>query len=341
MMNRSFFLLFAGFLVCYSGSANALPNFISQSAIDTHIPTATIELKPVSFLDIDNSYQTAAVCFLGMGDCGNEGGFNKSNDDMGMDGNTLCLNEGFNISNCELPKYPDRQCPYNQHYYMACAENTARACRELGFVTSCSGTEIPDSSNVCQYNSNYFKCQCSPCDGYEYTLAQAEAEGYVSDGSCQSCEEIKYKRKCASCESYDYTYEQATAEGYEIDGSCQTCETTKYKRKNNLCEGYQACECGGEIGTQTCKSGTVTLYQNCKACCENKCSEDNCPAGKICEYETCSQKYCVTGCATNYTDWCTTPITDCGTLGYTKRISECVNGYLKCPYGDSVFCEDN
>ena len=54
--------------------------------------------------------------------------------------------------------------------------------------------------------------------------------------------------------------------------------------------------------------------------------------------ESCSNKYCITGCAVNYTDWCSQPITDCGALGYTKTASQCPDGYLKCPYGETVFC---
>lgn len=32
------------------------------------------------------------------------------------------------------------------------------------------------------------------------------------------------------------------------------------------------------------------------------------------------------------------PTPDCTSLGYTKTISDCPNGYLKCPYGETVFC---
>ena len=89
-----------------------------------------------------------------------------------------------------------------------------------------------------------------------------------------------------------------------------------------------------------CLLNGIKYYNNCKTC-ENKCTLASCPAGASCTYEDCSQKYCAVGCATNYTDWCTKPETDCAKLGYTKAASDCSHGYLKCPYNSSaVFCED-
>ena len=262
----------------------------------THTNTPVPEPASSSF-----SYKTAAVCFLGFGECG-DGSFSKSDEDFTVDTVKQCQNEGYTITSCAAPQYPSGQCPYNSNYYASCKDDTARACKEAGYDTSCNDGYIKDSSQICPYNSSYYKCKCNPCDGYTYTQAQATADGYVADGSCNSC------------------------------------GTTKYKRKNNPCTGFLTCECGGQIGTSTCKSGSVTKYAVCKTCCENKCSETTCPAGYVCELETCSNKYCITGCAVNYTNWCTLPITDCGTLGYTKTADQCPDGYLKCPYGDTVFC---
>ena len=262
----------------------------------THTNTPVPEPASSSF-----SYKTAAVCFLGFGECG-DGSFSKSDEDFTVDTVKQCQNEGYTITSCAAPQYPSGQCPYNSNYYASCKDDTARACKEAGYDTSCNDGYIKDSSQICPYNSSYYKCKCNPCDGYAYTQAQATADGYVADGSCNSC------------------------------------GTTKYKRKNNPCTGFLTCECGGQIGTQTCKSGSVTKYAVCKTCCKNKCSETTCPAGYVCELEACSNKYCITGCAVNYTDWCTQPITDCGTLGYTKTADQCPDGYLKCPYGDTVFC---
>ena len=245
----------------------------------------------------------AAVCFLGFGNCDTEAGYGGGGEDFTIDTANQCKNEGYTITSCEPPTYVSgAPCPYNDKYYAKCSEDKVRACKDAGYVDSCGDGYVLDSAQSCRYDSSYKKCKCNPCDGYTYT------------------------------------YEQATADGYVTDGFCLSCNTTKYKRKNNPCVGYYDCECGGEIGTSTCKSGSVTKYAVCKTCCENKCSETTCPAGYVCELEACSNKYCITGCAVNYTDWCTQPITDCGTLGYTKTTDQCPDGYLKCPYGDTVFC---
>lgn len=265
----------------------------------THTHTYTPVPEPAS---LANSYKTAAVCFLGFGNCGKDQSFSKGDSSYERNPSDMCREEGYAVTSCSLPKYPSGQCPYDPSLYKSCKDDTARACKEAGFNTSCGSGYIKDNSQICPYNSSYYKCKCNPCDGYAYTLAQATADGYVADGSCNSC------------------------------------GTTKYKRKNNPCTGFLTCECGGQIGTQTCKSGSVTKYAVCKTCCENKCSETTCPAGYVCELEACSNKYCITGCAVNYTDWCTQPIADCGTLGYTKTADQCPDGYLKCPYGDTVFC---
>ena len=238
---------------------------------------------------------------MGFGECGDVS-FGKGNDDYELDEDTLCQNEGYNITSCTIPSYLYEQCPYSSKYYKSCKKDADKACKDAGYVSSCPDGYVKDETQVCPYSDSYYKCKCNPCNGYTYTLTEATAQGYVTDGSCNSC------------------------------------GTTKYKRKENPCSGYLTCECGGEIGTPTCKSGSITKYQTCKTCCEYKCSETTCPDGYICEKETCSNKYCITGCAVDYTDWCTAPITDCGALGYTKTADQCPSGYLKCPYGETVFC---
>ena len=267
----------------------------TQTHTDTPIP------EPASFLEDQRSYKVASVCFLGFGECGEDQGF-KAGEDFSIDTAAQCRNDGFSITSCAAPSYPSGQCPYNSNYYASCKNDPEQACKNAGYVTSCEEGYVQDGSQVCSYDSSYFKCKCNPCDGYSYTQAQAEAQGYVSDGSCQSCGTVKYRRKEAPC------------------------------------DGYNICECGGEIGSSTCYTGTVKKYSVCKSCCENKCTETSCPDGYICELESCSNKYCITGCAVNYTDWCSQPVTDCGALGYTKTASQCPDGYLKCPYGETVFC---
>ena len=318
---------------CLSLSALLASTFIMPTAamdltsaplngFPTHTHTYTPVPEPAS---LANSYKTAAVCFLGFGNCGKDQSFSKGDSSYERNPSDMCREEGYAVTSCSLPKYPSGQCPYDPSLYKSCKDDTARACKEAGFNTSCGSGYIKDNSQICPYNSSYYKCKCNPCDGYTYTLAQATADGYVADGSCNSC------------------------------------GTTKYKRKNNPCAGFLTCECGGQIGTQTCKSGSATKYQVCKPCCENRCSQTSCPDGYLCELESCSNKYCITGCAISYGDlenywsdgqlkcwlngisagsYSCAEIPDCTELGFSANSNNC-NGkkYLTCPFNcNYVFC---
>ena len=201
--------------------ALAAPDFSS------HTHTTPIELKPISS---SSGLKLAGVCFLGYGDC-SDGGFGSIDGDDGyvVDTTKQCQNEGYSVTACSLPAYPSGQCPYNDKYFAKCVEDRPRACNETGFTeTQCSSGMVVETT--CSYDANYKKCKCNPCSGYTYTYAQATAQGYVADGSCQSCSEIKYKRK------------------------------------ENPCSGYTTCECGGEVGSAVCYSGSTQKFKSCKTC---------------------------------------------------------------------------
>lgn len=263
--------------------------------------SAELELK----LSVPGEWQRlAAVCFLGIG-CGDEAKFAKVDDNFAIDTVNQCKNEGFTVTSCSLPSYPNVVCTYNPNYYAECKEDKPRACKEAGYVTSCGTGYVLDTSQTCPYDSSYKKCKCDPCSGY------------------------------------DYTYDQATATGYVADGFCMSCGTTKYKRKNNPCIGYNVCECGGESGSASCTSGTVQKFDTCHPCCENKCSLVSCPENHACDYEACSNKYCDKGCASGYTDMCTyynaNGAQSCTKMGY--RLQSCTGDTVLCPYDTTYkFC---
>ena len=297
----------------------------ASNLINTHTYTSTPSTKSAtSFAQLDKSYKLAGVCFLGTGQC-SDISFGKGDDDYELDEDTLCQNEGYNITSCTIPFYLYEQCPYSSKYYKSCKKDADKACKDAGYVSSCPDGYVKDETQVCPYSDSYYKCKCNPCNGYTYTLTEATAQGYVTDGSCNSC------------------------------------GTTKYKRKENPCSGYLTCECGGEIGTPTCKSGSITKYQTCKTCCEYKCSETTCPDGYICEKEICSNKYCAIGCNSGYGDldtywgngllrcWLSgsmidgyscAKIPDCSSLGFSQTANDCSGKkYLVCPFDcNRVFC---
>jgi hypothetical protein len=235
----------------------AAPDFPSH----THTYTP-IELKPIS--DIPASLKLASVCFLGAGDCGDAGFNTVGGEDYTRPTSELCIEAGYATTSCALPNYLYDRCPDNDAYYRSCREDKARACKEAGYILSCGDGYILDNTQLCPYDSSYKKCKCNPCDDYAYTYAQATASGYVTDGSCNSC------------------------------------GTIRYKRKENPCSGFKTCDCGGEIGTKTCISGSITKYQVCKECCDatrfiydaSNCSGAGKLSGESCggKFEKCEQQ---------------------------------------------------
>lgn len=176
---------------CLSLSALLASTFIMPTAamdltsaplngFPTHTHTYTPVPEPAS---LANSYKTAAVCFLGFGNCGKDQSFSKGDSSYERNSSDMCREEGYAVTSCSLPKYPSGQCPYDPSLYKSCKDDTARACKEAGFNTSCGSGYIKDNSQICPYNSSYYKCKCNPCDGYAYTLAQATADGYVADAA--------------------------------------------------------------------------------------------------------------------------------------------------------------
>ena len=244
-------------------------------------------------------------------------------------------------------------------------DTSVQNCKDLGYTkTSCSSG---NPSVFCPYNNAYFK-EC--CDAsYKYTADSCTYPNTISKTSCGG----KYQCTCdttlypvTSCPSPQTPAtgngSSCTANGVTRYSECvcpsnytETCTGQNQQGRGTGCTyngttKYTACECKPgynqtctELGPVTpndyCLMNSIRYYNNCKTC-ENKCKLDSCPAGVSCTLEDCSGKYCDVGCATGYVNWCTKPETDCAKLGYTKSVSQCSDGYLKCPYNSAaVFCE--
>ena len=265
---------------------------------ETHLAdTLHTHLYSSPRLPSPDEMQLAAVCFVtDMSECEDNIFGNSSNPpDYDLNDAERCRKEGYTLTSCAAGETPEGFCIYNKAYfarcvcpagykiceppyygvgaacggkYASCEEDTERACKELNpeFTDTCQDGWKVDPNNICEYDATYGKC-CNLCDGYDSTTIP---EGYIQDGEA-----------CLDCNGQ-----------------------TKYKVKVNPCDGFQDCgSMGGEAGAETCQSGDVIKYNNCKPC-PNLGKYTTCPQGMICEYEECSGLWYMTTCQNNYTYYC-------------------------------------
>ena len=263
----------------FAGSAAAMdltvsaPN--SQTHIYTHIHTPIPEPAPL-FAELEKSYQTAGVCFLGFGNCGDDGRFSSGSssgsgttgdDDFTIDTVAQCKNEGFTITSCPAGSAASGACPYDDRYFNSCVSYD-ELCKQNNYYKSCSGNLVLDPSQSCDYDSSYQKCVSAEekCEEEGY-FNHCEDGKILDPGQVCSYSSSYQKCECNPCDGYDYTYAQATEQGYEPDGdACNSCGTKKYKRKAKECLGFSVCDCGGEIGATECWSGQQQMFLSCKSC---------------------------------------------------------------------------
>ena len=173
----------------------------------------------------------------------------------------------YTDSNCQPPYYPEGTAcnDGSGNKYKDCKLDVEEAC--TGYTKDCPEGWRLEEEGRCKYDTDYGTC-CNMCSGYDYDEIP---DGYVSNGSCDSC------------------------------------EGKKYKIKENPCEGYTTCEYGAAVGAKTCKSGSTVKYSECKKCLY-ECTLSECPAHSVCRREDCTGLYCVTGCKDTAVDldnyWC-------------------------------------
>ena len=188
-----------------SGTALMFPRLtIASGILPTH--TGTPEPKPAfQFEQLDKAYQTAGVCFLGVGDCGGAAGYDSSssgagsaNDDFYIDTSNQCLNEGFVRQNCNSVQTIDGVCPYNSAYGLGCKclpdliscpagqVGVGESCDEMyascecdPALVSCSAKENGTGASC---GGRYESCVCKP--EYQYTSSNCSYPRSVSGDSC-------------------------------------------------------------------------------------------------------------------------------------------------------------
>ena len=239
-----------------SPEAAALSHGHASTADCTHTHTSTLSAEPASrFIDMSHSYKTAAVCFLGYGDCG-DAGFGSMNGDDGYQIDTAqqCQNEGFSWQNCSSLQAVDEVCPYNSAYGKGCkcASNLVTCpAGQVGVGESCGG--------------KYAKCECvagvsagaygckeyypSPCSSVCKTAYTDNCHERTDNNSAvYGC--MKYWSDCSSkCET---PYKDNCRNRTAVISSCPVNATCTYFS-----------DCSAKISGWSCKSGYTKSGNSC------------------------------------------------------------------------------
>lgn len=229
-------------ILCGSPAISApFPSYLITH--DTH-NNAGIELKPLS--KTNSSYIVAAATFLPDWD-EPFSGFNDSNVDFNEEKLTenriftKCILKGYNRTSCTSGYLPQNFCPDSELYFHSC-KSTAEICREKGYADNCQNGYVKDNASLCPENSAYSKCMADPCEGFDYTLAEASADGYTITASCLSGTEEKYQRTESGCPGFTYD--------------------------SSNCGNGPKCQI---LAGSTCRSGEILKYTECNACPVPQC----------------------------------------------------------------------
>ena len=317
MMKNSilFFSLFAGMFLFP-------PNGVA-SYKSTH--TSTPKPEPAfQFEQTDKTYKTAAVCFLGVGDCDNEISYGKGGDgeDYTVDTAAQCKNEGFILNNCNSVQVPEGYCPYNKSYVTRCkcASNLVTCpAGQVGVGDSCGG--------------KYASCKCDPA--LISCASNQIGQGASCGGKYQSCvcksEYIYNSSNCTSPRSVS----GASCGGKYTGCSCPSgvssgsygCEEYYPSPCSSVCKKAYADNCRNRTAVST-PYGCAEYWADCSSKCKTKYNDNcrnrtaaNCSYGCQSYWGDCSSK-----CQTCYADNCrnrTAVIGSCPANATCSYFSDC------------------
>ena len=232
---------------------------------------------------------------------------------------TWCKQNGYNTETCSLPSFVDGQCPNGKPYYKQCKEDRPRACRESGYVNSCSPGRLYATTNRCPYDKSYGKCctaspsagcpsnysvNCDPsrgssgtdtcgytcyrCCSDECSLGSKDYSG--SKAGTTECGSIC--RYCStSCPSGSTSYSGSVVSYNECGRACRSCSTS-------CPSGTSSSNPGGCGGSTTNECGTKTCYYPYQSCCSHS-------SHVTCEYGCASTCPCCSACKScNSSDSC-------------------------------------
>ncbi|MBQ8630448.1 MAG: hypothetical protein IJ479_01875, partial [Alphaproteobacteria bacterium] len=199
--------------------------------------------------------------------------------------------------------------PNGKPYYKGCKEDRPRACREAGYVNSCSPGRLYATTNRCQWDNSYGKCcTASPSAGCpsDYAVTCDPARGSSGADKCgytcyRCCDDT-----CPSGTSKNYTGSYASTT--ECGSRCNRCKGCPSGTSTSYSGSYaSSSECGScYYCSDTCRSGTKGGASCSGNYVSTRISSTECGSGCYeCRYNTdCSatDKDCDYGCA--YTNSC-------------------------------------
>ena len=244
-----------------------------------------------------------------------------------------CKNNGYNTQTCSLPSFVDEQCPNGQHYYKRCKEDRPRACREQGYVNSCSPGRLYATSNRCPWDSSYGKCcTASPSSGCPSnygvdctgSASGTDACGYTCYRCCDD--------NCPSGTSKNYSGSVSTYT--ECGTACKRCKDCTSGSTSYSGSYVGSSECGSCYAcSDTCRTGSKSV--SCSST-EDKVRVSSTECGSSC-YEcqynsdcSVSSKSCSYGCAS---------YNSCGKCTSCESAPACTHSsHVSCTYGCASYC---
>ncbi len=239
-----------------------------------------------------------------------------------------CTDNGYNTQSCSLPSFVDGQCPNGKPYYKQCKEDRPRACRESGYVNSCSSGRLYATSNRCPYDSSYGKCcTASPSTGCP-TNYKVTCDSSRGSSGTDTCGYTCYRCCSDECSRGSKNYTGSYATTTECGSTCRYCKDCTSGSTSYSGSYAGTSECGScYYCSDTCRSGQKSVscsstYNKVRVSsteCGNSCYE--------CQYNSdCSvtSKSCDYGCASyNSCSKCTS----CNSTPPHSHSYSCPSGY--------------
>ncbi|MDY4841220.1 MAG: hypothetical protein SO314_02490, partial [Alphaproteobacteria bacterium] len=249
---------------------------------------------------------------------------------------TWCKQNGYNTTSCSLPSYLDTQCPNGEPYYKQCKEDRPRACREAGYVNSCSPGRLYATSNRCQWDSSYGKCcTASPSAGCPSNYS-VNCDASRGSSGTDTCGYTCYRCCDDTCSRGSKNYSGSYAGTTECGSTCRYCSTSCSSGSTSYSGsvvGYNECGSTCRSCNSSCPSGTSTTNPGgCGGSTTNECGTRTCyyPYQSCCT-PTCSDEW---GCS------CGTYSISNGCGGTCRRCSACCthSSHVTCDYGCASTC---